>query len=102
MLVDSGEDGVRHTVEVTEAVVNGFALVGVAIRFTGDEAASQGDGRHGIQSIIAFVFRHWTPNAKVLIPVFGGFPVDREIIAVVEECEFSFDAAVLIMGLGIH
>lgn len=102
MFFHGGEDGVGHAVEVTEAVVNRFALFGVAIRFPGDEAASHGDGRHGIQGVITFIFRHRTPDALVLIPVFGSLPVDREVIATVEEREFSFNAAVEVISFGIH
>lgn len=43
-----GEHGVWHAAEVAEAIVNRLAIARVAIRFTGDEAASHGDRRDGV------------------------------------------------------
>lgn len=97
-----GEHGVRHAVGVAEAVVNGFARERMAIRFTGDEAASHGDRRDGVQGVIAIVLSDRTPDAVVLIPVFRGLPIDGGVIAAVEERELGFNAAVSVIGLGIH
>jgi hypothetical protein len=97
-----GEHGVRHAVEVAEAVVNRFAREGVAVRFTGDEAAPHGDRRDGVQGVIAIVLGDRAPDAVVLIPVFRGLPIDGGVIAAFEERELGFNAAVAVIGLGIH
>jgi hypothetical protein len=80
-----GEHGVRHAIEVAEAVVTGFAGEGVAIRFAGDEAAPQGDRRDGVQGVIAFVLGDRAPDAVVQIPVFRGLRIGEGVIAVVGE-----------------
>jgi len=102
MLLECGKHRVRDTVEVTETVVNRFTREGVAIRFPGNEAAPHGDRRDGIQSVIAIVLGDRSPDPAILVPVFGRLPVNREAIAMVEECQLRFDTTEGVISLGIH
>jgi hypothetical protein len=94
MFFDGGEHRVRDADEITEAVVNGFTSEGVAIWFTGYEAAPHCDRWDGVQSVIAIILSDRTPDAVILIPVFRGLPIDRGVVAAVEKGELRLDPAV--------